>query len=100
MPAVATTPGEHFTVIVGMFVGAGTFAYLVGAICGILTQVRTRCRVRHAVQSVSCCACNCDCTRVMRAPHLRLQMDEATLTYNRGLDKLNYFSQVRGPRTA
>ena len=33
---VATTPGEHITVILGMFVGAGTFAYLIGAICGIL----------------------------------------------------------------
>ena len=37
--AVATTPGEHITVIIGMFVGAGTFAYLVGAICGILAQM-------------------------------------------------------------
>ena len=43
--AVATTPGEHIAVIIGMFVGAGTFAYLVGAICGILAQVGGECRV-------------------------------------------------------
>jgi hypothetical protein len=42
-----------------MFIGAGAFAYLIGAICGILGQ-----------------------------------MDEATANYNKGLDKLNYFSQV------
>ncbi len=70
--AVPTTVGEHITVIIGMFFGAGAFAYLIGVICGILgRQDEATANYNHGLEKLNYfaqvnAAFGLMCTSVMR----------------------------------